>query len=360
MMSPQLMVLALVGLLVTAPQGGPTRPDTVPATKPDTVLDNAPGAPGPEAQPDQPTAVDPAVKDFLGKALQGLSDNDVVKAACKTTAALAHYEEVLGTAGKALQQWKGLSNSFSARGVPVADLGAGIAASAYAKAVELGAKAESYSLTFGLGSMCNTSETARLAQQQFDFLHNVVNRSIQVPLPSIAESITETGAAITPVPTAEREARFERIFGRLSASRDVALPDLAIAAVDSTTAEAYLMATRADSVAVVTLHELTSFAAEVQSGADTTSLACRKLAGSGDAGADAAPPADSTSNVKCGPLSPGRADQITASVLFLNATQLALTNQLIARRMDIEAVRAQADVRQDFLQRLAREIAPTP
>jgi hypothetical protein len=316
--------------------------------------DTTAAEPEPEPQADIGTPADPAIAGFLGTALGGLSENDVVKNACKSASQLTKYTQALSGAQGGMKSWGDFSSSFSARGVPVGDLGANMAATGYAKAVEMGAKSEAYSL----GSLCNTSETSRLAQEQYDFLRHVVNRGIENPMPSIMASLDATEQAVSAVPMEQRLTRFDRIFGRTKRRGYVPDADIAVAAVDSTTAEAYQM--RADSAAGVTLVELRRFAGELQQRADTTSPGCRAVAGTGDAGADAATTAATGAGTRCGALSPGRAEQISASALYLNATQLALTNQLVARRMDVEGVRAQAELRRDFLRDVARRHAPTP
>jgi hypothetical protein len=302
-------------------------------------------------------AQDVEVTNFLGTALQGLSENDVVKSSCLTPGSMSQYAGLLNNAGGLIQKWKSLGQMFGANGVPVADLATSVAANAYASAVKMGAQSEAYSLTFALGSMCNTSETTRLAQQQFDFLHNIVNRSIQSPLPSVLKSLSSTERALSPVPEAQRADRYARLFGHARTTHYVPSANVAAAAVDSATGESYLLATRADSVATATLTELTRFSAEVSQTGDPNSPGCLALAGVNDTGAQAAAPSD---NAACGPISPGRADQISASVLFLNTTQVALTNQLTARRMDLEAVRARADIRQDFIKAVGNQYAIKP
>jgi hypothetical protein len=297
------------------------------------------------------------VTGFLTSATQGLSDNDVVRSACKSAQTIAQYQGLLNNAGGLIQQWGSLSQTFGANGIPVADVSTSVAANAYAHAVQQGAQSEAYSLTFALGSMCNTSQTTLLAQQQFDFLHNIVNAAIQNPLPKILNSLSSTERALSPVPEAQRADRYARLFGHTPTTSYVPSANVAAAAVDSSTGEAYLLAARADSVATATLKELNTFAGEVQRTGDPNSPGCLALAGTGDAGAQAAVASDSTA---CGPISPGRADQISASVLFLNTTQVAMTNQLTARRMDLESVRAQADVRQDFIKAVGNQYAIKP
>jgi hypothetical protein len=54
-----------------------------------------------------------------------------------------------------------------------------------------------------------------------------------------------------------------------------------------------------------------------------------------------------------GPAAPGRADQITASAMLLNGSQMVMLNQATARRMDVEAARTQVELRRGYLKTLS-------
>lgn len=326
--------------------GGRLPPGTNPDTLPDDFFDNDPdGTPG--ASGDDGSPVDPNVAGFLADAVKGLTDNDVVRAACKGTQWMQQYQQVLGQSQDVLSLWRGLSQRFGGSGVPVMDNGVAGATSAYAKAVELGAKAESYSATYAIGALCNTSETARLAGAQFDFLRHVVNRGIELDLPDLQRAVNDTRAGLDPVASDVRQARYERLFGRYD-PQWTTRASVSGAVLDSTTAEAYQMAAHADSLANAVMPQLSALAAEVQ-GTDQTG--CAALMGTGDSSSAGSGP---RSNGRCGPISPGRADQITATALLLNGSQMAMLNQLSARRMDVEAAKAQVDLRSDYLARVGR------
>lgn len=290
------------------------------------------------------------IESFLTSAVRGLSDNDVVSAACRSQASIQQYAQLLGSVGNAMNGFGSFGAAFNGSGLPTSDLGANVAANAYANAVGQGARSEQYAATFALGSMCNTSETARLASAQFDFVRNVVNRGIEQSLPAVTNVLSSSSTAVTPVPNAVREARYQQLFVRTAPNTPGILqtpPSDAL--LDSTIAASYLMSARADSVSTMSYTQLQQYGRELQGTASVDSLGrptCPGIDGQGDAAAVTAP--DSTG--RCGPISPGRAQQILPSLEYMTATQNALSAQLAARRFDIEAARTTRLMRQDLLQ----------
>lgn len=333
------------------------QPDTNPApVNPDTIpldsLDNTPDDPTVDDVPQG--AVNPEMRAFLQSAVGGLSASDVVKAACRDPAHLEQYLAGLARAGEVLGTFRGINGLFGGRGVGVADFAASTAAHIYAKAVSLGTQAEKYAATFAVGSLCNTSETARLASAQFTFLRDVVNKGIREALAPLDSALGAAANVRNPVAEAMRGARLASLYATFRPSAGVPNANTAFAALDASTRDAYATAARADSLSARVLTDVNGFYRELQGAPDGPG--CATVEDASDATAPAF--AGDATRIRCGPLSPGRAQQMNASLASLQQAQMSVLNTLSARRLDLEAVRAQQDVWADRVERSSLLISP--
>ena len=319
------------------------------------VVSIGPGGGGTDA--DSTTASAPITTDmlrFLQLATTGLTDADVVNAACKSGATLQRFGKLFSALNQGQQAWSAVSKAIGGSGLPVNDIPAGIAAGAYAKAVSLGTTAEQYQATFAVGSLCNTSETARMTSAMYQFVRNVVNRGVEASLPALDSSFASVDAAQDPIGHATRQARYARLFGHVDA-RGQYLPTASaeVAVADSTAAEAYQFADQAEAAAnasQATLRQLYAEAITPPQRDAAGNYVCVTMDSTGRT-VSRWPEVAPGGRLSCGAASVGRSHQITSQVSILNGTQLSLLNQLEARRVDLEAIRVKMELQRELLDR---------
>ena len=297
------------------------------------------------------------VTNFLTHATQSLQDNEVVHTMCRAQSTIAQFASLYNQVGQVLSTYQNIASSFGNWGLPVADLGASIAGNTYAKASDLSSRAESFASSFGMGALCNTSETRRLVQSQFQFLHSVVNNGIEQALPGIRSAIHAAFAGSTPVADNIRRARYDRLMFHGGSTADAVRTAAGGGEVaeDSAAMAAYNAATKAEQAASVAGQKLAALAAELDGAppvADSTGhLVCTKVDDNGDVTHPTPyPRTPPDTGLTCGPISPGRADQTAAAAALAGGSQLVLLTQMANRRADLEAMRARTELRRQYLQ----------
>lgn len=287
------------------------------------------------------TVADKQVQKFLTGAATGINESEVVSKACANKAAVAKYGATLTQLASQMGQLKGLAAKYKGKGMLTADLAVASASNGFAKASELGAKADRYAATFGMAALCNTSETANLLGRQYDFLRLVVNRGTTLSLPNMVAALNTAGQATTPVALAERRARMDRLFVRVKRGSGVTFTSTADDAETTAIRAAYETADRAEAAAQAQQQANTRAYQEFVNspplrGADGK-LYCLDTDAAGKV-----TQRQVASGTGCGIASVGRSRQYTAAQLGSANNSLAAISVLKAQQVKLTAINEQS------------------
>ena len=271
---------------------------------------------------------------FLTSAAGRLAQDQVVSAACRSTAGLQRYAQTVQQIGGQLGTAQQLASVLRGKGgLPVSDLMATAAAGGVKDAAKQAAMVDNHALTFSLASLCNTAETARLQRAAFTYLRSVVNRGIGNVLPTLDFSSKVTSV----VDASVRQDRYDRLFARGSSQRAQRAVTPEMALVDSSAAEAYASADRGDSLADHAMRQLRDLYAQLYQAPDPDGY-CRTVSEAGDSVRFQPTRRNPITNVgfTCGPVSPGRARQLMPAIASVQAMLQAGQARTQRAAMDME------------------------